>query len=73
MDMCHPRLCANEDTFPSSGRSTARAGTRRHLRAARPHSEKLVEAINRLEKKIRAFESQMVDRKAEKKVTLSTI
>jgi hypothetical protein len=36
-------------------------------------SEKLVVAINRLEEKIRAFESQMVDREAEKKVTLSTI
>lgn len=34
-------------------------------------SEKLVEAINRLEEKIGAFESQMVDREAEKKVTLS--
>jgi hypothetical protein len=36
-------------------------------------SEKLIEAIDRLEEKIKAFKMQMDDREAEKKVTLSTI
>jgi DNA topoisomerase-1 len=46
-------------------------GTRRHSRGKA--SEKLVEAIDRLDEKIKAFKLQMVDQEAEKKVTLSMI
>jgi hypothetical protein len=51
----------------SSGRSAARARDKATLTRGKT-SEKLAEAIDRLEEKIEAFKSQMVDREAEKKL-----
>jgi len=54
------------------GRSAALARDKVTLTRGKA-SEKLVEAIDRLEDKIQAFKLQMVDREAEKEVALSTI
>ncbi len=56
----------------SSGRSVARARDKATLTRGKA-SEKLADAIDMLEEKIKAFKLQMVDREAEKKVALSTI
>jgi DNA topoisomerase-1 len=53
-------------------KSAARARDKATLTRGKA-SEKLIEAIDRLEEKIKAFKMQMDDREAEKKVTLSTI
>src|SRR6266852_7782172 len=54
----------------------ARQGARRRPEVTLKRSkasDKLIETIGRLEEKIKAFKSQIIDREAEKKVTLSTI
>lgn len=68
-DVLRSRLRAIEDEFArlKKERGTGKATLKRD----RP-TEKLVEAIDRLEEKIKAFKLQMVDREAGKEVALGT-
>jgi DNA topoisomerase-1 len=68
-DVLRTRLSAIEDEFAKleKERGTGKATLKRD----RP-PEKLVEAIDRLEERIKAFKLQMVDREAGKEVALGT-
>ena len=68
-DVLSSRLSAIEDEF---ARLEKERGTNKAALKRDKPSEKLVEAIDRLEEKIKAFKLQMVDREAGKEVALGT-
>ncbi|KAF8494582.1 hypothetical protein F5888DRAFT_1715058 [Russula emetica] len=73
IDVSRTRLWAIEIRLRSSGRSAARRARDKATLTRCKASEKLVEAIDRLEEKIEVFKLQMIDREAEKNVALSNL